>query len=191
MIRGVRKFLITRNLRDICVVIFTALASAVCGCTHGTAVRAKDAGATSQDVASATDGAADPNPEDASRADSNPTLLGGDDVSPDVTVARNDAGSDGSILPTDTPTAKRDHGGGEPLACQGNLPLGNYLPSTSGGSIAGPLALGDLDGDGKVDLVSYGGVLLGKGNGAFSDPLAFVERADAWWSALALGDLRC
>ncbi|MBA3914211.1 MAG: VCBS repeat-containing protein, partial [Acidobacteriales bacterium] len=61
---------------------------------------------------------------------------------------------------------------------------GSFLPrvdytaySSSQGTT--PLTSGDVNGDGKLDLITIGSVLLGNGDGTFQGPIAYPGRPDA------------
>jgi hypothetical protein len=96
------------------------------------------------------------------------------DGTPDLAVALDRAGSDGSL---------------EVLQGNGRGGFGPALWYPTRGSPSSA-ALGDLDGDGKLDIVTAGsdavGVLLGSGDGAFS---AEAEYAAGDGAVVAIGDL--
>jgi hypothetical protein len=84
---------------------------------------------------------------------------------------------------------------GAPPACTGTRRLGNLMPIDQTVRFAQSMVLGDLNGDGQLDIVSPDAALsskavsalLGRGNGRFT-PKAHTE-ADAQPEQVALGDL--
>jgi hypothetical protein len=114
-----------------------------------------------------------------------------------------DAGPDGNvdagISPAQAGTAGvgLDAGaaGGGPPANTGTLVLGNLLPMAEIGEFPRTMALGDLNGDGKLDVVTVGtyfspesvSVLLGRGDGTYGPKTEF--EVDYEPHQVALGDL--
>lgn len=99
---------------------------------------------------------------------------------------------------TDADAAAREVGadGGGPLLCNGTLLLGGLPLAKIGGSPIATAA-GDVNADGKLDLVTTSArsglsVLLGLGDGSFSASVGYDLGGELWalgTSALALGDL--
>jgi hypothetical protein len=133
--------------------------------------------------------------------------LGGDGARLDVATVDKDARRDGSSVERDTvadgarPDAAADSG--ESPACRGTLALGGFLPMLNTGAVPASVVVGDLDGDGRLDLVtanvraSTASVFLGRGDGTFAARTDFgfgystyVDRwSEAGSSALALADI--
>ena len=143
----------------------------------------------------------------------------GPDTSPDITGIRNDAGPDtadvGRDGMPDAPIIDKDAGpdgntvqkdaafesvvrdlavdGGGPLTCTGAPVLGTLLPLAQTGDGPRSLALGDLNGDGKLDVVTANydsstvSVLLGTGNGTFAAKVDYATGSSP--EAVVLGDL--
>ena len=162
-----------------------AFMGAASGCTHGMGTNTKDSGASSKDLSSPRDEAADQNSFHADAGED----AGEDAALPDSAVTNRDVGREGRVSPRDSASESRELGvgvdGGEPSVCNGVLSLGDYLTSAAPG-LRSPLAMADLNGDGVLDLVSPGRVVFGKGNGTFSDPVDFITGTV---SGMALGDL--
>jgi hypothetical protein len=104
-----------------------------------------------------------------------------------------DAGQDGSADASRTGKEGGADAGGV-LACKGAFALGS-LPLAETGRGPRSVALGDLDGDGKLDIVAANdhdataSVLLGKGDGTFVPRVDFSTGAYPYPSSVALGDL--
>jgi hypothetical protein len=96
------------------------------------------------------------------------SALSAQDGGRDAAVAR-DAGVDRTVRGD----ALGDADGGGGSVCTGTLLLGQTLPLATGWGM--PAALGDLDGDGKLDLVTSINVLFGTGDGQFPDKLDAVR----------------
>src|SRR5713101_6231927 len=62
---------------------------------------------------------------------------------------------------------------------------GTFLEAPTYAAGAAAVAVGDFNGDGKLDLVTNGSVLLGNGDGTFQAPLAFPAGT---YSSVAVGD---
>jgi hypothetical protein len=109
-----------------------------------------------------------------------------------ASVQVGDFNGDGKL---DIVTANRDRNDVSVLLGNGDGSLGieaNYYPDRASGSPTASVALGDVNGDGKLDLVTANpdgsvGVLLGNGDGTFQAGKTSPVGASAW--SLALADL--
>jgi hypothetical protein len=129
-----------------------------------------------------------------------------DSASPDTAIVDKDASRDGSLSRKDTATdnmgrdAAADRGG--PLACTERFMLGGFLPMGKAAATPSSVALGDLNGDGRLDFVIANlspatvSVLLGNGDGTFAARTDYAagtpKLADPTRSRpsmLALGDI--
>jgi hypothetical protein len=127
-------------------------------------------------------------------ADADAAMVDGD-ARPDASRGRRDTAEGGVVL-----EAGADGGGPQP--CTGTFMLGGFLPMGKTGGTPSSVALGDLNGDGKLDLVtgnvvsSTVSVLLGKGSGTFAAKTDYTfgsphstDPTRARPSMVALGDL--
>jgi hypothetical protein len=123
---------------------------------------------------------------DAAMAEEHSAWDGGTDQKGATDRVRNDVTSDGSM----------------PRQCTGRFTLGGILPMGKTGAEPSSVALADLDGDGKLDLVTANvapatvSVLVGRGDGTFAAQTDYaIELANGWAppqsspSSLALGDV--
>jgi hypothetical protein len=169
------------------LIIAANLAIMACGSSKK-AITAKDSGTTSQDLGAEQDLPVDTGSDaaDLGHDGAGPDSTG---IKPDTTAIKNDAAIDRFIVQVDggvdgevNDTAVDN---GAMAACKtpvfgGSSPLMDI--------VVPPVAMGDLNGDGKLDLVTAGGgVLLGKGNGTFLSGVGSATGADP--RALVLGDL--
>jgi hypothetical protein len=137
------------------------------------------------------------------------------DAARDASILDKDAGSDASDAPevgdmakdasifgkesgTDTPGREARAVDGGLVACTGNPVLGRLLPLVEAGDFSTTIAVGDLNGDGKPDLVlgsayytkdvpSTVGVFLGTGGGLFGPRVDYVTGAGP--ASVALADV--
>jgi hypothetical protein len=110
-----------------------------------------------------------------------------------------DGNTDASITPTEAGTdgVGSDPGAeaGGPTATTGTLLLGNLLPTVETGMFPRSMALGDVNGDGKLDAVTINvglppnsvSVQLGRGDGTFGPKMDY--EVDYQPQQVALGDL--
>jgi hypothetical protein len=185
--------------------IAAGFAIAACSRTAGLAVHAKDSGTTSSDLGperdlpsdnslAYRDAAAD---ADAAIADTVPKTsdLGRESATPDAIINK-DTGPDSNIVAKDTAPelVARDVAadGGEPLACMGTLVFGTW-PLTHIGVQLDLVALRDLNGDGKLDLVNASAqtvsVWLGTGGGRFFAKTDYAIGAAETPQSMAFADL--
>ncbi len=187
------------------LIVTAGFAIAACGSTTGLAVHAKDSGATSLDLAPERDLPSDQSlgESDAAAsaevavADTVPQTpdLGQDIATPD-TVTNKDAGLDGPVVPKDSgsePVAQDAAAeGGGALACTGTLAFGTR-PLTYVGWQLSLVALRDLNGDGKRDLVNLSdgtvSVWLGTGGGRFLAKTDYAIGVSDAPNSMAVADL--
>lgn len=193
------------------LIVTAGFAIAGCAPTTGLAVHAKDSGATSLDLAPERDLSSDQSlgERDAAAsvevaiADTFPQTpdLGQDIATPD-TVTNKDAGVDSPVVPKDSasePVAQDVAAdGGGALACTGTPAFGIWPLTDTGttyptGNFPISVALGDLNGDGTLDIVSANqdsdtaSVLLGKGDGSFASNVDYPTGSQP--TAVVMGDL--
>ena len=118
------------------------------------------------------------------------------DAGPDASIVLRDTGLDGISVPKDAAVdaASKDDAvvDGGPTACTGTLVPGNLpLPATGNRPISA--ASGDLNGDGKLDIVTANfdsatvSVLIGKGDGTFAAKVDYPTGNSP--HSVVLGDL--
>ena len=181
-----------RNRAATALAMVGALVIAACSHAMKVGSAAKDAATTTPDLGHLGDAPEDGNVADKNAntgvgkdADSAPPDIRSDDPSPDAPLLKNDtspdgsdarnadAGTNGSDVPRDSARRAED-GGCKTLLLGGTLPL----DPTWGD----PVALADLNGDRKLDLVTTTSLLFGTGDGRFSPGLDDT-------TASAVGDL--
>jgi hypothetical protein len=209
----------TKNTRMFGRVVAAALAIAACGRTELSSIDAGDAGPPpdlelERDLpvdSSSVHADVAPDARD-STADTGPDtpVLGRDSGGPDAPITNQDTGLDAPNPPSRNLDAEMDGNsvpidslpiidqgsspdGGGPPACTAAPALGRLVLSAPTGVVLYSMALGELDGDGKLDIVTTNQdtssvrVLLGQGDGRF------VTRSDysagTYIYRIALGDL--
>jgi hypothetical protein len=127
----------------------------------------KDGGTDARDLGDAASLTPDTRSDTAAPAhDGADTALSKDDAGPDGNGANRDAAADKAAR-----EAAADKGA-PPPACTGTLRFAGILPLSE--SWGQNLALGEVNGDGKLDMVSESSVALGKGDGTFAAKLMSV-----------------
>jgi hypothetical protein len=178
----------------------------------------QDAPAASDDIADATVDARDAGLDAPSGRDEEPDkAMVDEDVGADVPYLDHDAivdaamvqehsdwegGTDQKETATDRVHPDVTADGSMPRQCTGRFTLGGFLSMGKTGAEPGSVALADLDGNGKLDLVTANvdpaavSVLLGRGDGTFSAQTDYAIELAAGWappqsstSSLALGDV--
>ena len=193
------------NAKTFRLIITAGFAIAACGRTTGLVVPAKDSGTTSSDLRPERDLASDSSlayrdaaaDADIAIADtvSETPDFGRDGAMPDAIINR-DAGPDSNVVPKDTAPERVAQDvaadGGGPLACTGTLVFGTW-PLTDMGVQLDLVALRDLNGDGKLDLVNASAhtvsVWLGIGGGKFFAKTDYAIGAAETPQSMAFADL--
>jgi FG-GAP-like repeat/FG-GAP repeat len=120
--------------------------------------------------------------------------VGGQGGGPDIPPGVQDAGVGGTLAEDGSRIDVASHvDGGPPPTCAVSFGMGNFLPLTSTGASSASIVAGDLNGDGKLDLVTASPsddsvtVLLGKGDGTFTNRASYGTGAVPVW--VAAGDV--
>lgn len=157
-----------------CLMTMGLLALTACGRSGKTTRTDKDAGTTSADTSYRADLASSALLDAANTPDRGSSLVPDTPPepdaagSPDARIPAADAAINGNRDSKDATTDKIAQGldAGKPSQCSGPVLLGGSLPIAESWGLNALLA--DMNGDGKLDVVSESNLALGKGDGLFS-----------------------
>jgi hypothetical protein len=176
------------------IVVFAATSTVAACSSSSNGVRsgidARDAWASSADLEPSKD-VSDAPWGDSVAAGPDAAAPNRDGVAQDSALPERDAGRDADHIPPDVASidgirsdGKGTADGSGSLACRATL--GGLAPLVES-EAPGAMSLADVDGDGRLDVISGYDVRLGKGNGSFGPALSFGLTGQT--GSLALGDV--